>query len=109
MTKIETQIPAVATEVLDWLQKQAPEALLLEPRDVYDPAIIGRTCEPNDHWVRKEQRWVAVYSATLCIAAIEKWMDCDFEEAMTWFDFNTSGAWCGEDTPTFHHDDEDCC
>lgn len=93
-------------DTLDWLAENAPDALLLEPRDVYDCAIIGRTCEPNDRWVRSRGAWVAIYDADLCIAAIEKWMDCNYEEAVTWFDFNTSGAWVGEGTPTFRHADD---
>ena len=60
--------------------------MLLEPREVYDPALIGVTEDPNDSWPRK---------------AIMKWLDCDFDAARDWFGFNTSGAWVGEWTPTF--------
>jgi len=94
-------------EILKWMEDNAPDALLLEPRDVYDVAIVGRTCDPKDHWPRTAREWVFIYDADLCIKAIEKWMDCNYEEAVTWFDFNTSGAWMGEGTPTFRHDDDD--
>ena len=35
------------------------------------------------------------------------WMECDYESAIDWFGFNTSGAWVGEGTPTFASPDED--
>ena len=83
-------------EVLKWMEENAPDALLLEPRDVYDVAIIGRTCEPKDHWPRDEPAWVFIYDAELCIEAIQTWMDCDYDEAVTWFDFNVCGGWCSD-------------
>lgn len=77
------------------------DALLLEPREVYDVALVGTAECPNDHWPRKEKRVVAVYSQAKCIEAIMRWMGCDESDAAEWFDFNTSGAWVGEGTPTF--------
>lgn len=78
-----------------------PSALLLEPRAVYDPALVGVTSTPNDAWARKTDQLVAVYDTDKCIAAIMSWLECDFETAAEWFGFNTSGAWVGEGTPTF--------
>jgi hypothetical protein len=87
--------------VAEQLAELNPDALLLEPRDVYDTALIGVTTEPDDHWPRKQPIAVAVYDEDMCLEAIMKWMGCDDEAATEWFCFNTSGAWCGENTPTF--------
>jgi len=76
-------------------------ALLLEPREVYDPCIVAMTDRPDDHWPRKSQQVVVVYDREKCIEAIAKWQECDEDAATEWFDFNTSGGWNGEGTPTF--------
>ncbi len=47
-------------EVLEKLTKLNPEALLLEPREVYDTALVDVTDDPQDQWTRKEKTWVAV-------------------------------------------------
>ncbi len=87
--------------VLKELETLNPEALLLEPREVYDPALVGVTDEPNDSWPRQARIHVAVYDIDRCIEAIMGWLECDHESAQDWFGFNTSGAWVGEGTPTF--------
>jgi hypothetical protein len=87
--------------VIKELEALNPEALLLEPREVYDPALVGVTDDPNDSWPRQARIHVAVYDINKCIEAIMGWMDCDYESALDWFGFNTSGAWVGEGTPTF--------
>ena len=88
-------------ELLRELERLNPDALLLEPREVYDAALIGITDEPGDHWSRPSGVHVAVYSVDLCISAIMEWMSCSHSEAVEWFSFNTSGAWAGDCTPTF--------
>jgi len=93
-------------EVLRDLEELNPDAMLLEPRDVYDPALIGITDDPNDSWPREARIHVAVYDSDKCIEAIMKWLDCDFDGARDWFGYNTSGAWVGEGTPTFHHPEQ---
>ena len=77
--------------------------LLLEPRMVYDRALLGYTYHPRDRWPRvgAGNVAVAVYSRARCIAAITDWMECDEDEAAEWFEYNTAGAWVGEGTPTF--------
>lgn len=94
------------TEILKRLEKANPEALLLEPRLVYDPALVGVTNTPQDQWPRTENKWVAVYDTQKCLDALMGWMECDYDEALEWFDYNTSGAWAGENTPTFVGDAE---
>ena len=96
----------MSTEVLARLSALNPEALLLEPREVYDKALVGVTDDPQDHWPRKARRHVAVYDADSCIEAIMDWLECDYTGACEWFGFNTSGAWVGEGTPTFRHSEE---
>ena len=99
-------IVATAAETLAWLEQNAPNALLLEPREHFDAAIVGRTCRPTDHWPREGDIWVVIYDSDLCIDAIQKWMECEDEDAMDWFDYNTAGAWMGEGTPTFRYPED---
>lgn len=94
-------------EVLEKLETVNPEALLLEPREVYDPALVDVTDDPQDQWPRPEKTWVAVYDEWECIDRIMAWMDCPEDEALDWFCFNTSGAWVGDGTPTFRRE-RDC-
>ena len=63
---------------------------------------------PGDSWGRITHSFVAIYNEELCIEAIKKSLECDYETAAEDFYFNTVGAWAGEGTPTFtssHHDD----
>lgn len=85
----------------DVLKALPEDALLLEPRSYFDRALVGVTDTPGDDWPRKERRKVAVYSTSKCIAAIMLWLRCDYEDAVEWYSYNTSGAWLGEGTPTF--------
>ena len=88
-------------EVLRELEALNPNAMLLEPREVYDRALIGVTDDPNDSWPSKARVHVAVYDINRCLEAIMAWLGCDFADAREWFGYNTSGAWVGEGTPTF--------
>ena len=93
--------------------KLSPNALLLEPRLVYDRALVGFTDEAKDRWPRTPGTTVAVYNIALCLAAIQWWMECSYDAAFEHFSFNVSGAWLGEGTPTFTSspdlDEEDHC
>lgn len=83
---------------------QIPDGvLLLEPRDTYDKALIGFTTSPQDQWLRNRNTGtlIAIYSAERCIEALMEAEGWDYEEAVEWFDSNTSNAWVGEGTPTF--------
>jgi hypothetical protein len=75
-------------------QLEEAEALLLEPRDIYDAALIGIT-EGNFG-----QR-VAVYEAGKCIEALMSAHEWDYEDAREWYDFNITGAYVGPATPLF--------
>ena len=79
--------------------------LLLEPRAVYDQALIGFTDDPQDQWPRKTRTLVAIYSVEKCLEALMEAEGWDLDEAAEWFDSNTSAAWVGEGTPTFRYDE----
>lgn len=81
--------------------------LLLEPRETFDKALIGFTQSPQDHWPRETNTLVAIYSSEKCIEALMEAEGWEYEDAVEWFDYNTSGAWVGEGTPTFQHADEE--
>jgi len=108
------------TPLLDALERVNPEALLLEPREVYDQAIVGLTCQPNDHWSRQyPSPWVAVYCRELAIAALtalagaadtESEYEDNQQQAAEWVDYNSMGAWLGPHTPTWvptHYSEDD--
>jgi len=88
----------LSAQILDRL---GDEALLLEPREHFDDALVSVTDTPDDHWPRKTSTVVAVYDRDRCIDAIMAWLGCDYETAVEWYDYNTTGAWLGEGTPTF--------
>jgi hypothetical protein len=75
-------------------QLEDAEALLLEPRATYDRALIGIT-------EGIASSGVAVYDAAKCIQALAEDNDWPYDEALEWFNFNTSGAYVGEATPIF--------
>ena len=91
----------VVENLVQRLTQQNPEALLLEPRHIYDEALIDVTNEPDDHWKRDPGIYVAVYDEDKCVNVVMSWLDCDDQEAQEWLSFNTYGAWAGEGTPTF--------
>lgn len=69
------------------------EALLLEPRDTFDRALIGITEGLGQD--------VAVYDVAKCVAALMDMNGWDHDEALEWFDYNTVSAYVGEATPVF--------
>ena len=88
-------------ELVERLSALNPQALLLEPRSVYDRALVGITESPQDGWTRTSGEAVAIYDARACVDAIMEWLDTDSAQAWDWFHFNTAGSWLGEGTPTF--------
>lgn len=102
-------------EILLALEAENPDALLLEPREMYDPCVVGMTDEARDHWPREPGFMVAVYDANKCIEAIANEIVHENSPALEgediWcmavehFEFNTSGAWMGQHTPTFVYED----
>lgn len=67
-----------------------PEALFA---DGFDEALIGtveRACQPP----------VALYDREKCVEILVR-QGMTYEEAVEFFEFNTLGAWVGENTPAF--------
>ena len=70
-------------------------ALLLEPRDVYDKAIVGIVEQCGS-------RPVACYSVNLLIPCIQEVLgNCDYTTAIEWFEYNILGCYLGEYTPMY--------
>lgn len=70
------------------------EALLLEPRDTFDRALIGIS-------EGGQGPAVAVYDVAKCVTALMDMNGWDHDEALEWFDYNTVSAYVGESTPIF--------
>ena len=83
---------AVGTEVDD----RESEVYLLEPRETFDPCLVGIA--------RQFNRRFAVYDEAKVLEAFaEMFAEDDDPElaAREWFEFNVVGAWLGEGTPAF--------
>ena len=68
------------------------EYLRLEPREDYDPCIVGVGRRFNDT--------VLIYSA-MAIIDMHVRGGMEVEEAIEFFEFNVIGAWVGDRTPCF--------
>ena len=77
------------TMLFERLAEENPEALLA---DGLEDALLG-ICE------RFGQPPLAAYDYDQCIAILAQEMT--WEEAVEYFEFNTLGAWMGENTPVF--------
>ena len=82
-----------------------PDAVLFEPRDVYDSCVtsIARHHD-GDYWVDLRAPGdtapvVAVYDHDLLTAAVATLLDGDMEAADEWLDFNMLQGWLGDGTP----------
>jgi len=66
--------------------------------DGFDQAIIGiaRRCGQPD---------LVAYSVTKCLEVLMR-EGLTYEEAVDYFEFNTAGAWVGEETPVWVYDAE---
>tara|TARA_Y100001973_G_C5032668_1_gene248838 strand:- start:147 stop:398 length:252 start_codon:yes stop_codon:yes gene_type:complete len=63
--------------------------------DGYEDAFVGTTISA---FSRKQ---VALYDYDKCIMILMHDNNWSEEEAVEWFDYNTIGAWSGDDTPIF--------
>jgi hypothetical protein len=79
---------ALINELLD-----GDEAMLLDPREVFDPCVIGIAERINLR--------VAAYDTSKVLQALQDQHGMDGEEAREWFDFNVAGAWVGDGSPVF--------
>lgn len=83
------------------LARLSEGAMLLEPREFFDKALVDVTDKPCDHWPRESKLTVAVYDQGKCIEALMAWLECDYDNALDYYGYNTAGAWLGEGTPMF--------
>lgn len=78
-------------ELVDWVAEHNGEALLA---DGFDAALIGvadRCGQPS----------LVVYDAQKCIEILIERDGMTPEDAREFFEFNTLGAWAGQNTPLF--------
>jgi hypothetical protein len=68
-------------------------AMLLEPREVFDPCVIGIAERVNLR--------VVAYDTNKVIQALMDHHGWDEEEAGEWFETNIVGSWVGEGSPVF--------
>lgn len=77
----------------DWLELTAECVAMLEPAYM-DAAAIGLAS-------RADGTEFVVYDAELVIELLMEHEDMDYEDAVEWYEFNTSQAWVGEGSPAF--------
>lgn len=80
---------ALALDELELALEEA-DAQLLEPREQFDPALLGFLESPN----------VAVYAAPKVIEILMRAQGMSHEDAREWFDFNIAGS-RGEGYPVY--------
>lgn len=83
--------------VLELMDEFVEDYILLEPREDYDPCIVGIARRFNDT--------VLVYSTKLILEMLTKKQGMTLSDAEEWFGYNTVGAWLGDTTPIFVCDD----
>lgn len=74
-----------------WIAEQNPDALMA---DGFEDAILGVA-------ERCSKAPLVVYDARKCLEILERRDGMEPEEAVEFFQFNTLGAWVGENTPLF--------
>ncbi len=72
------------------LDELIPGALLMEPREVYDGAVVGMTFDGCAIYLREQVIEAAVAAG-----------DMEWEDAVEWHEFNTFCAYQGPKTPLF--------
>lgn len=79
--------------IINQLVKENPEALLMEPREDFDQAVVSIT-------TNQEGQVVAVYDEVKIIdVLVDQGMTED--EAWEYFYFNIEGAYMGKNTPVY--------
>ena len=83
----------------DWCAENE-NALLLEPRERFDKAIVG--------WIERcAQDPIICYDVRKVIDVFKEEDGMTEEEAWEFYHFNTVGAWLGKGTPCFLHRGEE--
>jgi hypothetical protein len=118
MSTAELSASLLGEQAVVYLSTVNPDALLLEPREWYDPCITGVASYHEDDWWAEQRDEdalpVFVYDYDLLVKAFmahaEPEGSCSMDEAQEFVDFNMAGAWVGVGTPiivTSFSDDED--
>ena len=101
-------VPDAGAQAIEALAKINPEAILFEPRSLWDHALVGITCKPSDRWERPTlSPWVAVYDFETAVSLHANQADDDvigdefvteIERATEWVMYNSVGSWLGPNT-----------
>jgi len=85
---------STADRVRDYIRESFPDEAdkILLPNGL-ESAFIGTT--------QRDGRTVAVFESSKCIGALMQNMECGWDEAQEFFDFNVVGAYVGPYTPIF--------
>ena len=81
--------------ILAQMDEHEAEYLRLEPREDFDPCIVGIARRFND--------CVLAYDIDLIIAMLVRRDGMEVDEAIDHFEFNIIGGWYGNATPVFLH------
>lgn len=81
----------IADDLREWIRSNNEDALLA---DGFEEAIVGIA-------ERCGQPTLVVYDAWKCVEILISRDGMDPDEAMEFFQFNTLGAWMGENTPLY--------
>jgi hypothetical protein len=79
--------------VLAWMDENIEEYIRLEPREDFDPCVVGVARRFNDT--------VLVYDMGKVLAMLMA-QGLDHDEAVEHFEFNIIGGWLGNMTPIFN-------
>jgi len=82
-------------KAIAYMNEYVDEYLRLEPREDFDPCIVGVSRRFNDT--------VLIYSTQKILDMLVA-QGMDPEEAEEHFEFNIIGGWLGDGTPIFLHD-----
>lgn len=107
MSTAELSASLLGEQAVVYLSTVNPDALLLEPREWYDPCITGVATHHVDDWWAEQRDEdalpVFVYDYDLLVKAFmahaEPEGSCSVDEAQEFVDFNMAGAWLGVGTP----------
>lgn len=84
-------------ELIDYVEDNQIECMRLEPKEAFDPCIVGIGQRIHDVFL--------VYDRDMVISALaiqfSEVEDDPVMAAIEWFDYNTAQAWVGPGTPAF--------
>ena len=75
--------------------------MVLEPRALFNRALVGLTNQPTDQWNRQTKAWVLVYDFELAARSMSQFEVVGLEEAVDRVTAIAGDCWEGEGTPTW--------